>query len=197
LAILVAISSTVVNAWSATVDYGPTNAYQGTPFKFHVTITNNGSEPLCVNEINLTIYWPGWFFEDPEPTEHFYIFSGDQVIAPGDTRTFEKQITSDFFGGFSSEIKIMARSLNESSPSSQTIAMYMSFGSASEAPTDPIWIAFFLFLIFGGVALFVIYQLGPWGYDDKGMRLNQMDAKEVLASVPAMAKLYPDEVLQR
>jgi DNA-directed RNA polymerase subunit RPC12/RpoP len=197
LIILISLSSTVVNAWSAGVDYGPTNAYQSKPFKFHVTITNAGSDTLHVNEITLTIYWPDWPFDEPEPTERHYIFSGDQSIAPGDSRQFEKQITTSFFGSFSSDIKIVARSLNESASSVQVIPTYMSFQGASEAPTNPLLMILLFSILIGTVASIWIFLRGPWGYDDVGMRLNQVDAEKLLAFVPNEAKLYPDETIGR
>jgi hypothetical protein len=179
------------------VDYGPTNAYQSTPFKFHVTIINNGSETLYVNEITLTIYWPDWPFDEPEPTERHYIFLGEQSIAPGDALQFEKQITTGFFGGFSSDIKIVARSLSESTSSAQVIPISMSFGGASEAPTNPLLMIVLFVTLFGAFALMWIYFRGPWGYGDMGMKLNQFEAEKLLAFVPKVAKLYPDETISK
>jgi hypothetical protein len=169
------------------------SAYQSVPFDYFVTITNNENESLHITLITFTIFWPDEpIFHQPidenntyftRPTETNTIFSGDQVIQPGNNYTFKQSINTGFFGYFQTEVQITGRSDSDPSPSTKTISSWMSFGSASEAPRSPIDVLpWFLILsiIFFGIC-WIGFQWGKvwWSHEIENAMNNE----------------YPDDLL--
>jgi len=157
---VILISRVAQAEWSADVTLAPDSAYSGAPFDYAVHLTNTGETTIRVKWVNLTIVWP---FSNPEwgdPSEHFIIFSGERNVTPGSNTGFVKQITSNMFGGFATNVSIVAIAEGEEN---STVGYYFGSIHMASAPATyglPGWEIFIvLFLVF-----FAVDWLGfQWG----------------------------------
>ncbi|HEY3419756.1 MAG TPA: hypothetical protein VGK23_04310, partial [Methanomassiliicoccales archaeon] len=154
----------------------PSIGYQDVPFDYHVTITNSGNESLHVTEIILKISWPdqNWMFpEYPIPSETYKIFSGDQVLKPGENHEFRNKVTSGFFGGgFAVTVTVSGRSESNDLLSTQRYTTTISFDSRSNAPVDrTVWFPLLLPIFFGAFWVGFYIRKSYWSVEiDNAMK---------------------------
>ena len=157
----VILASRIVQAeWSADATFAPESANSGVPFDYRVHFTNIGETTIHVKWVNLTIVWP---FTDPEwgnPSEHFVIFSGERNVTIGSDTDFVRQITSNMFGSFSTNVSIVAIAEGEAN---STVRYYNGSILMTSSPTSsgvPGWVIF--------IAVFLVFFVMSWGFFEWG-----------------------------
>jgi len=155
----VILASHVVQAgWNANVTLAPDSAYTGVPFDYMVHLVNTGETTILVKWVNLTIIWPNPNPEWGDPTEHFVIFSGDRNISAGNDTDFVRQITSNFFGGFETNVSMVAFVEGEVNSTIRYYSGHISLTGSPASSGVPGWQIIFI------VAFFVFFGLSFVGF---------------------------------
>jgi DNA-directed RNA polymerase subunit RPC12/RpoP len=186
-------------AWTGEVYVSPESAYQGVPFTCSIEFYYTGGQELIIKSVVFTIKWPypssgpDW----PDPTEHHVIFQGNQTLEPGSSHTFEKKITSDLYGSFSTEIRIVARGEWEANDSEQTFTGNIVLRGSEEAPgyIDPTIILPIVVVLV--LIAFFVFVYGPWGYKDVALNLNDTEVAWFRKNLHRLARLRDDELIAR
>jgi DNA-directed RNA polymerase subunit RPC12/RpoP len=198
LFLTISLTGVGVTGWRGEVSVDQGEAYSGVPFTCSIQFRNTGVQELTIKSVIFTIIWPKPADPDwPDFSEHHVIFQGNQTVEPGEGYTFEKVITSGFWGSFSTETSIVALGMADVLVSEQTYQGSISFRSGSEAPgyIDPsiilpivvvlVLIAFFAFLY------------GPWGHKDEALNLDDKEVAWFRENLHRLARLRDDELIAR
>ena len=184
--------------WTGEVNVSTGSAYEGVPFTCYVEFRNTYLTELTVRSVIFTIKWPHPIDSDwPDPSEHHVIFQGNQTIAPGDSYTFEKRITSGFSGSFSTETIIVAVEEVNGRTSEQTFQGSIYLHSREEAPgyIDPTLI---LFGIMGlAFVIVLVIRSRPWAYKEVSLNLSDTEIQLFRENLHRLARLRHDELIAR
>jgi hypothetical protein len=145
--------------WSGDVQIEPSQAYQYVSFDLEVTVTNTGDQVMRVSHVGAVIDWPGDlpFPDVPSPSESFEVFSGNESIAPGESRTFSRSSSSSFFGGgFPLTVRVTAVSEGDAAPVTKEYSSNITFAPASQAPHANDDVIFYFALVFFILVLGVV-----------------------------------------
>jgi hypothetical protein len=149
-------SHSVQGEWAAELTSAPQSAYQGVPFDYTVLFTNTGEKTIHVKWVNLTIVWPNPNPEWGDPSEHFVVFSGERNVTYGSDTDFVRQITSNFFGGFETNVSIVAFAEGEVNSTVRYYSGHISLTGSPASSGGPGWQIIFIvaFLLFFGLSYF-------------------------------------------
>lgn len=181
--------------WTAIVETSTSDAYIGAPFTCSVLFQNTGDYAVIVQSVVFTIQWPSSFPDWPDPTEHHLIFEGNETVGVGMSFVFEKVITSNLWGGFSTVTSIRALSVEDGVVVEHTYSGNILLKAQLEAP-GYVDLSFVPFLIIG--LLFVVafaIRLRPWSRWKVDLGLTDSEAEEFKQNVHKLARLRPGELI--